>query len=276
MLFASSNQEAVDLHVQAFALAERLSLPVMVCMDGFVLTHAVEEIDVPDQDAGRRASSRPSTPRQWLDPDEPVTIGAMVGPGGLHRGEVPDGAPPAACPRRRAARSPTTSPRPSGATRAGWCGPTAPTTPRWSSSPSARCWVARGRRRRPARGGSSRWAPSAMTCYRPWPFDEVRGRCAGVPRVIVVNRAVAVGSGQHPGPGRAPAAPAGTTVHDVVLGLGGRPVTRDGLQTSGARRRRRSGGQRGADLLRPRRDRAAAELARELAENASPRAENGR
>ena len=36
--------------MQAFALAERLSLPVMVYMDGFVLTHAMEEIDVPDQD----------------------------------------------------------------------------------------------------------------------------------------------------------------------------------------------------------------------------------
>src|SRR5262245_63836064 len=47
-LFASSNQEAVDLHLQAFVLAERLSLPVMVCMDGFVLTHAMEEIDVPE------------------------------------------------------------------------------------------------------------------------------------------------------------------------------------------------------------------------------------
>ncbi|HSJ94601.1 MAG TPA: hypothetical protein VK896_11260, partial [Gaiellaceae bacterium] len=46
-LYADSNQEAVDLHVQAFRLAEEVSLPVMVCMDGFVLTHAVEEIDVP-------------------------------------------------------------------------------------------------------------------------------------------------------------------------------------------------------------------------------------
>ena len=79
MLFASSNQEAVDLHVQAFALAERLSLPVMVCMDGFVLTHAVEEIDVPGQDQVD-AFLPPFRPRQWLDPDEPVTIGAMVGP----------------------------------------------------------------------------------------------------------------------------------------------------------------------------------------------------
>src|SRR6476469_6550902 len=43
-LYAADNQEAADLHVQAFRLAETLSLPVMVCMDGFVLTHAYEEV----------------------------------------------------------------------------------------------------------------------------------------------------------------------------------------------------------------------------------------
>src|SRR6476660_6128079 len=48
-LFADSNQEAVDLHVQAFRLAEEASMPVMVCVDGFVLTHAFERVDVPDQ-----------------------------------------------------------------------------------------------------------------------------------------------------------------------------------------------------------------------------------
>src|SRR6188508_1444587 len=47
-LYAESNQAAVDLHIQAFALAEELSLPVMVCVDGFVLTHAVEPLDVPE------------------------------------------------------------------------------------------------------------------------------------------------------------------------------------------------------------------------------------
>jgi pyruvate ferredoxin oxidoreductase alpha subunit len=39
-LFAETNQEALDLHIQAFKLAEELSCPVMVCMDGFILTHA--------------------------------------------------------------------------------------------------------------------------------------------------------------------------------------------------------------------------------------------
>ena len=48
-LFAETNQEAVDLHIQAFRLAEELSCPVMVCMDGFILTHAYERVDVPAQ-----------------------------------------------------------------------------------------------------------------------------------------------------------------------------------------------------------------------------------
>ncbi len=78
-LFAESNQEAVDLHIQAFRLAEELSMPVMVCMDGFILTHAYERLDIPDQ-ATVDAYLPPYEPRQVLDPAEPVSIGAMVGP----------------------------------------------------------------------------------------------------------------------------------------------------------------------------------------------------
>jgi len=78
-LFAESNQEALDLHIQAFKLAEDLSMPVMVCMDGFILTHAYEQVDMPDQ-AQVDAFLPPYEPRQVLDPAEPVSIGAMVGP----------------------------------------------------------------------------------------------------------------------------------------------------------------------------------------------------
>src|SRR5690242_13477605 len=78
-LFVESNQEAVDVHVQAFRIAEELSLPVMVCMDGFVLTHAVERVELPSQEQVD-AFVPPFEPRQVLDPDEPITIGAMVGP----------------------------------------------------------------------------------------------------------------------------------------------------------------------------------------------------
>jgi pyruvate ferredoxin oxidoreductase alpha subunit len=78
-LFAESNQEAVDLHIQAFKLAEELSMPVMVCMDGFILTHAYERVDIPSQ-ADVDAFLPPYEPRQVLDTSDPVSIGAMVGP----------------------------------------------------------------------------------------------------------------------------------------------------------------------------------------------------
>jgi pyruvate ferredoxin oxidoreductase alpha subunit len=78
-LFAETNQEAMDLHIQAFKIAEELSLPVMVCMDGFILTHAYERLDVPSQDQVDKFLP-PFEPRQILDPASPVSIGAMVGP----------------------------------------------------------------------------------------------------------------------------------------------------------------------------------------------------
>jgi len=78
-LYVESNQEALDVHMQAFKLAEQLSLPVMVCMDGFILTHAYERVELPTQEQVD-AFLPQFEPRQLLDPAEPVTIGAMVGP----------------------------------------------------------------------------------------------------------------------------------------------------------------------------------------------------
>src|SRR5450756_168181 len=78
-LFAETNQEALDLHIQAFRLAEELSCPVMVCMDGFILTHAYDRVDMPTQEQVD-AFLPPYQPRQILDPADPVSIGAMVGP----------------------------------------------------------------------------------------------------------------------------------------------------------------------------------------------------
>ncbi|QFT32369.1 pyruvate ferredoxin oxidoreductase [Roseibium porphyridii] len=78
-LFAETNQEAADLHIQAFRLAEELSCPVMVCMDGFILTHAYERVDIPTQEEVD-AFLPGYEPVQVLDPADPYSIGAMVGP----------------------------------------------------------------------------------------------------------------------------------------------------------------------------------------------------
>jgi pyruvate ferredoxin oxidoreductase alpha subunit len=78
-LHAETNQEAADLHIQAFRLAEMLSCPVMVCMDGFILTHAFERVDIPSQE--QVDEFLPSfEPVQQLDPGNPYSIGAIVGP----------------------------------------------------------------------------------------------------------------------------------------------------------------------------------------------------
>lgn len=78
-LYAETNQEAADLHVQAFRIAEELSIPVMVCMDGFILTHAMEIVDVPEAEQVKKFLPD-YEPRQVLDSANPVSIGAMVGP----------------------------------------------------------------------------------------------------------------------------------------------------------------------------------------------------
>jgi pyruvate ferredoxin oxidoreductase alpha subunit len=78
-LYAETNQEALDLHIQAFRIAEELSVPVMVCMDGFLLTHAHERADVPTQEQAD-VFLPCYEPRQVLGPAEPISAGAMAGP----------------------------------------------------------------------------------------------------------------------------------------------------------------------------------------------------
>jgi pyruvate ferredoxin oxidoreductase alpha subunit len=78
-LFVEDNQEALDSHIQAFRIAEELMIPVMVCMDGYVLTHTLEPVELPNQEDVDRFLP-PYNPTYRLDPDDPFTMGAMVGP----------------------------------------------------------------------------------------------------------------------------------------------------------------------------------------------------
>lgn len=78
-MYAEDVQEACDMHVQAFAIAERTNIPVMVCMDGFILTHATEPVDLPEA-AQVDAWLPPFEPKFYLTTKDPVTLGAMAGP----------------------------------------------------------------------------------------------------------------------------------------------------------------------------------------------------
>ncbi|MEE9487550.1 MAG: transketolase C-terminal domain-containing protein [Candidatus Brocadiales bacterium] len=80
-LYAEDIQEASDLHLQAFRIAEHpdVVLPVMVCMDGFVLTHAYEPVDLITQEEADEFLP-PFKPEHYLTPKNPLTYGAMLGP----------------------------------------------------------------------------------------------------------------------------------------------------------------------------------------------------
>jgi pyruvate ferredoxin oxidoreductase alpha subunit len=79
--YVEDNQEALDMTLQAFRIAEdhRVMLPVMICLDGFVLSHTVERVDVPDQTAVDAFLPK-YEPMNVLDPDDPIVMNPICPP----------------------------------------------------------------------------------------------------------------------------------------------------------------------------------------------------
>src|SRR5689334_19977620 len=230
-LYAEDNQEAVDLHIQAFRLSEAVSLPVMVCMDGFILTHAYERIDVPEQEQVD-AFLPPFTPRQVLDPADPVTIGAMVGPEAFlevrylqHRRQLDAlQAIPRVARRFGAAFG-----RASGGLVRPYRLEGAETVVVGLGSVMGTVEDVVDAERERGR------AVGALTvgCFRPWPAQAVHDALAGqgIERVVVLDKALAPGMGGIVGADvRLTLADTYIKVYDVVAGLGGRPITSASLR----------------------------------------------
>ncbi len=227
-LYVESNQEAVDVHVQAFRLAEQLSLPVMVCMDGFILTHAYERIELPEQ-GQIDAFLPPYEPRQLLDPANPVTIGAMVGPEAFtevrylahyKQMQALDAIPEiAAAFEQRFGRA-------SGGL-----------LHRYRTHDAETIVVALGSVLGTIedvvdelRGRGSKIGCLGIKAFRPWPADEVRDALAHARRIIVLEKALSIGIGGIVSQNVSTAvASGGASVHTAIAGLGGRPITKASL-----------------------------------------------
>ncbi|GBE19044.1 pyruvate synthase subunit PorA [archaeon BMS3Abin16] len=80
-LYVETNQEALDTTLMAYRIAEDagVQLPVMVCMDGFVLTHTVEPVEVPDEEQVSKFLPK-FKPQQYLDPKDPMALGPIAFP----------------------------------------------------------------------------------------------------------------------------------------------------------------------------------------------------
>jgi pyruvate ferredoxin oxidoreductase alpha subunit len=229
-LYAETNQEALDLHIQAFRLAEELSTPVMVCMDGFILTHAVERIDIPAQEQVD-AFLPPYVPRQVLDPDEPISIGAMVGPEAFMEVKY--------LAHAKQMQALELIPEIAADFKAAFGRDSGGLIHRYRSEDAETIVVALGSvlgtiqdTIDELREDGMKIGAVGITSFRPFPLDELRAALAHAERVVVLEKALAVGIG-----GIVTAnvrmALAGIVLHGytVIAGLGGRPITKASLRT---------------------------------------------
>jgi pyruvate ferredoxin oxidoreductase alpha subunit len=228
-LYAESNQEAIDLHIQAYRLAEELSLPVMVCMDGFILTHAYEEVDVPGQQEVDGFLPR-FEPRQVLDPADPVTIGAMVGPEAFTEVKY--------LMHAKQMQALDAIPRIAGEFEVAFGRASGGLVRRYRAEDAETIVVALGSVLGTVEDVVDELREQGISigvmgikCFRPYPLDEVREALAGAHRIVVIEKAFAVGAGGIVGQNvRLALSGMAARVYDVVAGLGGRPITTQSLR----------------------------------------------
>ncbi len=80
--YAENNQEALDLILAAFKVAEneKVLLPAMVGFDAFILTHTVEPVEIPDQELVDEFLGEYKPKHAYLDPKSPISQGTLAFP----------------------------------------------------------------------------------------------------------------------------------------------------------------------------------------------------
>jgi len=76
-LYCESNQEAYDNVIMAVKIAERAMLPVMVCFDGFITSHSVENIELLEDEVVKKFVGKYEPEHYLLNPDEYVSMGPL-------------------------------------------------------------------------------------------------------------------------------------------------------------------------------------------------------
>ena len=75
MLFAETNQEAYDNYLMAMRIAESVNLPIMICQDGFITSHSVENIDLLEDESVRSFVGEYTPENYLLKHDNPLAVG---------------------------------------------------------------------------------------------------------------------------------------------------------------------------------------------------------
>lgn len=78
--YCESSQEVLDTIIQAYKLAEKLNLPVLVVLDAFYLSHTSENVYIPDQELVDRFCPAKQITDDHIDLDHPKAFGGLVAP----------------------------------------------------------------------------------------------------------------------------------------------------------------------------------------------------
>jgi len=227
-LFVENGQEVFDHVLFAFRVAEArsVSLPVMINMDGFILTHVIEPITYWDKEAVERYLPL-FEPVNRLDPDRPMTMGAFAMPGIYTEAKkVQNDALIAAMPEMIEA----------------WeemgelTGRHYRPVETYAAEGAETVFITMGSIGETVsmavdrlRGQGYAVGLVKLRLWRPFPFDALREALKGVRRIIVIDRAVSFG-----GPGGPVAAEIRSALYGVeprpavvnmISGLAGRDVT---------------------------------------------------
>jgi len=77
MVFCESAQEAYDMTLFSFKLAESVSLPMMVCIDGFYTSHNLENLEVYEDKVVKKFVGEYKPEYNLLDTKKPISIGSL-------------------------------------------------------------------------------------------------------------------------------------------------------------------------------------------------------
>ncbi len=79
MLFSENNQEAYDNTLMAHRIAEHkdVMLPLMVCQDGFITSHAIENIELVEDDKVKEFVGEYKPEHYLLNKEEPIAVGPL-------------------------------------------------------------------------------------------------------------------------------------------------------------------------------------------------------
>lgn len=76
-LYCETNQEAYDNIIMAVRIAEKAKLPVMVCYDGFITSHSVENIEILEDDIVKKFVGEYTPDEYLLNPDRNISMGPL-------------------------------------------------------------------------------------------------------------------------------------------------------------------------------------------------------